>query len=114
MKVATNLLPFDAELYLLGGSIALNLGEYDQARGWLEQAERRDNQDWLAPFALGLVEGEEGRLLASRRQLLRAEDLNPLEPTIGTALERLRKRRPLTFAEAQALLSPHIVTAPRT
>lgn len=110
VTAATDLLPFDAELYLLGGSIALNLGEYDRARAWLQEAQRHDGQNWLVPFALGLVEGEEGRLDAARVQLLDAEKLNPLEPTIGTALERLPSHHPLTFAQAQAMLSPHIVT----
>jgi O-Antigen ligase len=110
LRSASDLMPFDAQIYLVGASVALNLGEYPQARAWLLQAERHDDQAWIAPFALGLVDGEQGRLRAARRQLLRAEALNPLEPAIAVALTRLRRGKPLTFSQAQALLAPHIVT----
>jgi hypothetical protein len=113
VRAATGLLPFDAQLYLVGGSIALNLGEYDRARGWLLEAERHDDRNWLAPFALGLAEGERGRPAQARTQLLLAQRLNPLEPAIETALSRLAEHRTLSFVEAQALLAPHIVT-PKT
>lgn len=109
-RSASNLMPFDPQLYLLGGSIALNLGEYPRARAWLVEAESHDDQNWLTPFALGLVEGEEGRLKGAKAQLSRAEVLNPLEPAVGAALSRVRERHPLSFAEAQALLAPHIAT----
>jgi O-Antigen ligase len=110
LRSATDLMPFDAQLYLVGAAIALNLGERGRAHTWLERAERRDDQNWLTPFALGLIEGEQGRRGRSRAQLRRALSLNPREQTIAIALERLRGRRPLTFAEAQLLLAPRIVT----
>jgi tetratricopeptide (TPR) repeat protein len=110
VRSATDLLPFDAQLYLVGGSVALNLGEYPRAHAWLSEARRRDDENWLTPFVLGLIEGQEGRRKAARADLLRAEALNPLEPAIGTALARLDTAHPLTFAQAQALLAPHIVT----
>jgi hypothetical protein len=110
VRSASNLMPFDPQLYLLGASIALNLGEYPRARAWLEEAESHDNQNWLTPFALGLVEGEEGRLAAAKTQLSQAELLNPLEPAVGTALSRATEGHPLSFAAAQALLAPHIAT----
>jgi hypothetical protein len=110
VRSASDLMPFDGQLYLLGASIALNLGEYPRARAWLLKAELHDDQNWLTPFAHGLVEGEEGRLARATAQLRRAELLNPLEPAVGTALSRARERHPLSFAEAQALLAPHIAT----
>jgi O-antigen ligase/polysaccharide polymerase Wzy-like membrane protein len=110
LRSATKLLPFDAQLYLVGAAVALNLGEYPQARTWLLESERRDNQNWLTPFALGLVEGEAHRSAAARAQLRRALALNPREPAIAVALERAAGNRPLSFSEAQTLLRPHIVT----
>ncbi|MGH2880667.1 MAG: O-antigen ligase family protein [Solirubrobacteraceae bacterium] len=107
---ATDLLPFDDQLYLLGGSIALNLGEHARARRWLAQAERHDDQNWLAPFALGLLYGERGKRAQAFVQLRRAHLLNPLESTVQTALERLEEGHPLSFEEAQRALVPHIVT----
>jgi hypothetical protein len=110
VRSATGLLPFDSQLYLLGGSIALNQGEFARARGWLLEAERRDRENWLAPFALGLTDGEQGRRAQAASQLRRAHSLNPLESTIELALERLREGHPLSFEEAQEALAPHIVT----
>lgn len=110
VRSASNLMPFDPQLYLLGASIALNTGEYGRARTWLLEAERHDDQNWLTPFALGLVEGEEGRLVGARAQLRHAGRLNPLESAVGTALSRAQEHNPLSFTEAQALLAPHIAT----
>jgi len=112
LRSASGLMGFDAQIYLVGGAIALNLGEYGEARAWLVKAERREDQNWLTPFALGLMDGEQGRRAEGRAQLNRARRLNPRESVIVQALERLDSRRPLTFAEAQSLLSPHIVTPP--
>jgi hypothetical protein len=105
-------MPFDAQVYLVGGSIALNMGEYDAARAWLTKAERREDQGWLAPFLLGVIDGKQDRPTEGRTQLLSARRLNPREPAIAEALERIGGRHPLTFVEAQILLSPHIVTPP--
>lgn len=112
VRSASNLLPFDAQIDLVGGSIAINSEEYERARAWLVRAERREDQAWLTPFALGLIDSEQGRRLAARTQLLRARKLNPREPAIAVALERLDSDHPLTFSEAQVMLAPHIATPP--
>jgi hypothetical protein len=105
LRSATALLPFDDQIYLLGGAIALNLEDFPAARHWLEETERHDHQSWLAPFALGLLEGEAGRTALARARLTRALGLNPREPAIALALARLAQGRPLSFAEAQQLLA---------
>jgi hypothetical protein len=110
VRAATALLPFDQQLYLLGGSIALNRSEYSPARAWLLQAERHDPDNWLTPFALALVEGEAGRRRAAAAQLERAQARNPLEATIRLALQSLHRGHPLSFEEAQESLAPRIVT----
>ncbi len=110
LRSASSLMPFDAQIYLVGGAIALNLEEYDEARAWFTDAARHESQTWLAPFALGLIDGEQGRRAEASAQLRRAQRLNPREAVIALALERIHSGRPLTFAEAQSLLSPHIVT----
>lgn len=105
LRSAANLMPFDAQVYLLGGAIALNVEDRRAARYWLSQAERHDPRAWLAPFALGLLDGEQSRPATARSQLLRARELNPHEPVIALALARLARGRPLTFAQAQVLLA---------
>jgi hypothetical protein len=112
LRSASDLMPFDAQIYLVGGSIALNLGAYDEARAWFVKAEDREDQSWLTPFALGLIDSEQDRRGAARAQLLSAQRLNPREPVIAEALERLDSGHPLTFAEAQVMLTPHIATPP--
>lgn len=110
LRSATGLLPFDAQLYLLGGAIALNLGELEYARSWFEKAGSHEDQNWLVPFSLGLIDGEERRLARSRAELHNALVLNPTEPLVLLAVSRLREGHPLTFSEAQTAANPHIVT----
>jgi tetratricopeptide (TPR) repeat protein len=105
LRSASGLLPFDAQIYLVGGAVGLKLAEAGTARHWLEQAERRDDEEWVAPFLLGLLDGEQGRRAQARVALRRALRLNPREPVIGEALARSGGRHPLTVEEAQLLLS---------
>ena len=105
LRSASSLMPFDAQIDLVGGAIGLNLAEPATARHWFEEAERRNSQEWLAPFALGLLESELGRSAQARVQLLRARALNPREPVVGEALARVDGAHPLTFAQAQLILS---------
>jgi Flp pilus assembly protein TadD len=105
LRSASSLLPFDAQIYRVGGAIALDLGEAGTAHRWFEEAESSDGQDWLAPFVLGLLDSEQGRREAARLELRRAQQLNPREPLIAQALVRLPSRAPLTVAEAQSDLS---------
>jgi hypothetical protein len=105
LRSAASLLPFDAQTDLVGGAIAMNLEDRPAARYWLERAEHRDTQAWLAYFALGLLDGEQGRMAPAREQLIRAQTLNPREPAIALALNRLANGRPLEFAAAQRLLA---------
>jgi len=105
LRSASNLLPFDAHIDLVGGAIALDREEAGTARRWFEATARHDDQDWLAPFVLGLLDGEQGRRAQARVALRRAQELNPREPLISQALVRLAGRSPLTVAEAQNDLS---------
>jgi hypothetical protein len=107
LRSAHDLLPFDAQIDAVGGAIALNLEEPLAARDWFGEVQRADGEEWLAPFVLGLLEGERGRRgrARARAQLLRAQTLNPHEQLIEQALRRLPTRYPLTVAEAQTDLS---------
>ncbi len=112
LRAASGVLGFDAQIYVVGGAIALNLGEHDQARAWLLRAERHEDQAWLTPFLLGIIAGEQGRRREATAELLRARELNPREPATAEALERVAGEHPLSFLEAQTLLAPHIATPP--
>ena len=107
LRSAHDLLPFDAQIDAVGGAIALDLGEPAAARHWFGEVQRSYGEEWLAPFVLGLLEGERGRTGRARARTLlrRAERLNPHEPLIAQALRRLPTAYPLTVAEAQEDLS---------
>lgn len=104
LRSASSLLPFDAQTYLVGGAIALNSEQAAPARRWLTEAQQRNPESWLAPFLLGLIDGEQGRRSAARAQLARASELNPGEPLVSQALDRVMTGHPLDFEEAQILL----------
>lgn len=107
LRSAHDLLPFDAQIDAVGGAIALNLDEPANARHWFGEVQRSYAEEWLAPFVLGLLEGERGRPGRTRARTLlrRAERLNPRETLIDQALRRLPSAYPLTVAEAQEDLS---------
>ncbi len=105
LRRAADLMPFDAQIDLLAGSLALNDGYMSIARRWFAEAQRSDTTDWLAPFALGLIETEGGRRAPARALLLRAHALDPRELVVTKALGRIAGAHPLSFEEAQAILS---------
>lgn len=101
LRSASRLVPFDVQTYLVGGAIALNREEPVTARRYFEDADSHDDQQWLGPFVLGLLDGEQHRRTQARAQLLRARALNPRESLITQALVRLTGAHPLTMLEAQ-------------
>jgi hypothetical protein len=105
LRAARSLMPFDAQIDLVGGAIALNMEDPGAAREWLTKAEHTETHGWLAPFLLGLVYGEEGRRTAARRELTRASRSNPREPLVAEAIRGLAQNRPLSFEEAQTQLN---------
>jgi hypothetical protein len=107
---ASNLMPFDAQIYLLEGSIALDYGEASVARGFFEQAARHDDEEWLAPFVLGLLASERGARTPAKAQLRRALRLNPGEQIVSEALTRAGRKHPMTVEEAQRILSTRVQT----
>jgi hypothetical protein len=108
LRSAASLLPFDEQTYLLRGAMAIDLGEASAARHSFAEAERRDAEDWLAPFVLGLLAGERGRSAESRAQIRGALRLNPRDPVVVAALARAGGRHPLTVEQAQRLLSSRV------
>jgi O-Antigen ligase len=105
LRSAADLVSFDARTYLVGGAIALNLGDGVDARPWLTGAARHDPRAWLPPLLLGVIAGEHGDRAGARAELLRARPLDPAEPLISDALARVGSGHPLTFAEVQASLA---------
>ena len=105
LRNASDLLPFNAQTDLVGGAIALNRGDRAIAGAWFEMAVRRDDQGWLAPFALGLLASDQHRPAQARRDFVLAHALDPRDPLISSALARSSTRHPLTLAEVQAAVN---------
>jgi tetratricopeptide (TPR) repeat protein len=105
---ASSLLPFDEQTYLIRGAIAIDLGEAGTARRSFEEARRRDDEGWLAPFVLGLLAGERRRSAEARALLRQALRLNPRDPVVIDAFARAGGRHPLTVEEAQRILSSRV------
>lgn len=112
LRAASGLMPFDSQIDLVGASIALDLEQEGSARAWLVKAQGHEDQEWLTPFLLGLIDGRGGHAALAMAELRRALRLNPREAAISQALRRLRQGHPMTFEEAQVLLAPRIVTPP--
>ena len=97
---ARDLNPLSARPDLTAGAIALELGEPAIARRRFAAALEREQRNWFAAFARGLAASQLGERAAARADFLRARALDPREPLVLEALERVRGARPLTAAEA--------------
>ncbi len=84
------------------GYCDVRIGRPELGVRMLEAAVRREPGSWELHYGLGLVRGAAGR--DPRPALRRARRLNPLEPRVLTALERLDTSRPVAWRrEAQRL-----------
>jgi hypothetical protein len=88
-----------AEAPLTEGVIALHLGRHDRALASLDEAIGRDASNWFAYFARGLAASAAGRRDLARRSFAQARVLDPDEPLVRLALERVGTSAPLTLAQ---------------
>ena len=91
------------------GYCDVRIGRPELGVRMLEAAVRREPGSWELHYGLALVRGAAGR--DPRPALRRARRLNPLEPRIMTALEKLDTARPSAWRRAAQRL-PVIVPAP--
>jgi Flp pilus assembly protein TadD len=97
---AARLNPLNARPELVAGVIALELGESRVAARRFQLALDRDDGDWFAWFGKGLALSARGKRAQARSSYERARSLDPSEPLVEAALERLGGRDPLTAQEA--------------
>ncbi len=90
-----------ADPWLVEGVIAARVGRPAQARRALRKAREREPRNWAVRFLLGLTADR----TAAARELAAARRLNPREPVISEALERLSSTRPMTLPEANLLFA---------
>jgi tetratricopeptide (TPR) repeat protein len=97
---AADLNPLSARPELVGGVIALELSLPQLAERRFTAALDRDGGDWFAHFGRGLALSAQGRHARARAEFERARSLDPGEPLVQEALDRVAGVRPLTPAEA--------------
>ena len=105
---AADLNPLSARADLTAGVIALELGEARLARMRFDRAVERDPDDWFAHFGRGLAETALGDRAAAAEDYRVAHALSPREALVDEALRRIDGRRPLSAAEAFAVLREQV------
>jgi len=77
---ARDIQPWASSPYLQLALVSENRGELRQARLWIEAALERDPKDWQIWLVSARLEAKLGDMVAARRSLLRAAELNPRSP----------------------------------
>jgi O-Antigen ligase/Tetratricopeptide repeat len=97
---AADLNPLSSRPELVAGVIALQLGRSRVAEQRFSRALDRDSGDWFAYFGRGLALSAVGAPVRARAQYERARSLDPADPLVREALDRVGGRNPLTAQEA--------------
>ncbi|HEY4346962.1 MAG TPA: O-antigen ligase family protein [Gaiellaceae bacterium] len=95
LERAAALDPLSTEPLLLEGSIALSVGDGATARRAFLAVLRREPESWYAHFQLGLLAGSESHFGEAAAELREARRLDPLDPVVADALDRVDGRRRL-------------------
>jgi hypothetical protein len=90
---ARRLNPFAERPDLVAGAIASRLGDLEEMRASFTRALERNPRSWYALLELAVVESNEGRFEEATRRLDEAMELNPGEPALAPARERLEARQ---------------------
>ena len=86
---AAKLNPLAAQPLLVKGSIALQKRDLLIAREALSRAEEREPKNWYVHFQLALAEALAGRRGSARLHIVRAAELNPLDPVVAAARRQI-------------------------
>ena len=101
---AARLDPLSAAPGRLAGTIALQIGDYPEAKARFGQAIDREPKGWYAWLGRGLAASALGDTSSARRDFEVAKSLNSRQPAITAALARVNTADPLTPEEALAML----------
>ena len=87
--------PLSARADLVAGAIAMRGEDYPRAAAAFERALERHPDSWYAELELAVIAALEGRRDEALARLDRAEELNPLEETVGVVREGLLAGEPV-------------------
>jgi tetratricopeptide (TPR) repeat protein len=96
--------PLNADPGRFGGTYALQLGRWREARRFYAQAIDREPDGWLPWFGSGLAASELGHRRTARHDFRVALAHENSQPAIREALQRLDSRHPLTAPAALKML----------
>ncbi|HUA07071.1 MAG TPA: O-antigen ligase family protein [Solirubrobacteraceae bacterium] len=100
LDTAAQLNPLSPDPGRIGGTIALELGEYATAGNRFAQAISREHDDWFSWLGEGLAASALGRRTLARHDYRVAAALNPREPVIQHALAGVDGAHPLSPTDA--------------
>jgi len=106
LRVAADPNPLSPDPGRIGGTIALQTGQYAIARERFAQAISREYADWFSWLGKGLAASALGDRAAARHAFEVAGSINRRDRVIQQALARVGSAHPVTPAEALMLLAP--------
>jgi tetratricopeptide (TPR) repeat protein len=80
---------------LVAGAIAMRLEDFPRAEEAFRRALERHEDSWYSELELAVVAAQEGRRDEALARLDRAEQLNPLEETVGIVRDGIRSGEPV-------------------
>ncbi len=101
---AAQLNPLSAEPGRLGGSIAMQAGDYAVAEKRFQQAIQREPGGWFSWLGAGLAASRLGQTPVAVRDFRVAYSINNRQPAVQAALTDARSTHPLTYAQMLRLL----------
>lgn len=104
LRAAGQLNPLSPDPGRIGGTIALEMGQYAEAERRFAQATSREPGGWYAWLGAGLAASAVGRRSAAARDFRLAAAINSREPAIRVALARVHSRHPLAPLAALRML----------
>jgi O-antigen ligase len=110
LERAAALNPLAEQPYLLAGVVANRTGRSERARSLLLDALDRNSVNWYVHYELAVAEASAGRRDAALAALRRAEELNPLEPTIEQVREWVVAGEPIDTSELDAQFRARVHT----
>ncbi len=105
LQTAADLNPLNADPGRIGGTIALQTGQYATARERFQQSISREPGGWYAWLGSGLAASALGDRAAARHDLEMAEAIDSKDAVIQVALDRVDTAHPLTPADALQILA---------
>jgi hypothetical protein len=103
LERASALNPLSERPDLLAGAIASRVDDTKTMRRSFERVLVRNSYNWYAQLELGLLAGSEGRREIALERLAAARKLNPREPAIALATEKVRSGKRIVRAEYDRL-----------